>query len=83
MKPTVWSILSGCSCATLTVIVGGPLIVLVCYLLWEYADIKELDAGPSVAIGAAISIPAAIILGGLTGFFVYRWRQNKESDSGQ
>lgn len=74
-----WAIASGCGCALVTLIVGGPSIALVCYLLWEYADIKELDAGPSIAIAALISIPLGILLGCLTGFFVYR-RKQKENN---
>ena len=81
MKPTGCSILSGCGCATLTVIVGGPLIVLICWLLYEFVDVKELTEEPAMVIAVLVSLPAGIILGFLTGFLVYRWRQKKEPDA--
>jgi len=81
MKPAGWSILSGCGCAILAVIVGGPLIVLVCWLLYEFADVKELTEEPAMVIAALVSIPLGIILGALTGFLVYRWKTKKEPHS--
>ena len=81
MKPTGWSILSGCGCATLTVIVGGPLIVLACWLLYEFADVKELTEEPAMAIAVLVSLPAGIILGFLTGSLVYWRKQKKEPNS--
>ena len=74
-----WAIASGCGCALVTLIVGGPSIALVCYLLWEYADIKELDGPASITIAALISIPLGILLGCLTGFFVYKRKQKGNS----
>ena len=81
MKAAGWSILSGCGCAILAVIVGGPLIVLVCWLLYVFADVKELTEEPAMVIAALVSIPLGIILGALTGFLVYRWGRKKEPDS--
>lgn len=80
MKPIGWSILSGCGCATLTVIAGGPLIVLVCWLLYEYGDVRELTEEPAMAIAVLVSLPAGVILGFLIGSLVYWWRQKKEPD---
>ena len=74
-----WAIASGCGCSLVTLIVGGPSIALVCYLLWEYADIKELDGPASITIAALISIPLGILLGCLTGFFVYKRKQKKNN----
>ena len=78
MKPKLWTIISGCGCAFLTLVGGSAVLTLGGYLLYE-SGVR--DAQPEVVIPFALLISGflGILLGCLTAFLIYRWRKQKPS----